>query len=223
MNGLPDRKVATAIGLGTSENDIPWPRIGWWIMTILAVASGLWGLFVAFAYPQLGPHYARMFGVPVIAFLHTAGGGLASLIGPFQFADGFRRRQPAAHRWLGRIYLAAVGLSALAGLYLSPISLASNTFGVAFIALALAWLFTGYQAYAAIRRRDVAEHRRWMIRNFALTYAAVTLRIEMPLLMLAGMGPILALNVVGWTCWVPNLLVVEWFMKRRRKLSPAFQ
>jgi len=206
--------MATLATSANPEKSIPWPRIGWRVMALLSFASGVWGLYVSVAYPQLGDHYARMFAVPIIAFVHTVGGGLASLIGPLQFHAGFRRRHLGLHRWLGRIYLIAVGLSALGGLYLSPASLASNTFGIAFIALALAWLYTGWNAYATIRRGDVAGHRRWMIRNFALTYAAVTLRIEMPLCMLAGMGTVLALNVVGWTCWIPNLFAVEWWIRR---------
>lgn len=205
--GLPSRR----------DGEIPWGRIGWWVMAVPAFASGVWGLFVSIAYPALGDHYARMFAIPLIAFLHTAGGGLASLIGPLQFHGRFRQRRPDIHRRLGRVYLVAVGLSALGGLYLSPGSLASNSFGIAFIALALAWLYTGWHAYASIRRRDVQAHRRWMIRNFALTYAAVTLRIEMPILIVAGMDEILALNIVGWACWVPNLVAVEWWIRRRAK------
>jgi uncharacterized membrane protein YphA (DoxX/SURF4 family) len=113
-----------------------------------------------------------------------------------------------------------VFVSGLGGLYLSPGSYASNTFGIAFIALALAWLYTGTKAYLTIRAGDVAAHRRWMIRNYALTYAAVTLRVQMPLLIvLGGLSPIVALNIVGWTCWVPNLIAVEaWF---RRHATPA--
>lgn len=187
----------------------------WWLMAVPAFLSGLWGLYVSIAYPDLGAHYARMFAVPAIAFIHTAGGATASLIGPFQFLDRFRRHSPRSHRWLGRVYLIVVGLSGLGGIYLSPGSLAANTFGVAFIALALAWLYTGWNAYATIRRGDVAAHRRWMIRNFALTYAAVTLRIEMPIYMIMGMDEILALNVSGWSCWVPNLIFVEWWIRRR--------
>lgn len=198
-----------------------WGAVGWWAMAISSVISGLWGVYVSFAYPEMGDHYARMFAVPLIAFLHTAGGGVASLVGPLQFHGRFRRRNPALHRQLGRGYLIAVGLSGLGGLYLSPGSLAANTFGVAFIFLALAWLYTGWQAYATIRRRDVEAHKRWMIRNFALTYAAVTLRLQMPLLIVLGMDEIMALNVVGWTCWIPNLAAVEWWIRRRS--GPAFR
>jgi uncharacterized membrane protein len=160
----------------------------------------------------------RMFATPAVGYAHMLGGALASLIGPFQFLPSMRRRYPRAHVWVGRAYLTCVAGGALAGLYLSPGSYAANTFGIAFILLALAWLYTGAKAWLAIRARDVQTHRRWMIRNYALTYSAVTLRIQMPLLMLAGMSPVLALNVVGWTCWVPTLIGVEWWMRRRSRL-----
>ncbi len=50
------------------------------------------------------------------------------------------------------------------------------------------WLYTGAQAYLSIRRRDVVAHRRWMIRNYALTFAAVTLRLELGLLQVSGLN-----------------------------------
>jgi len=196
--------------------DLPWARIGWWVMALLSFAAGLWAIFITVTPSALlGGQWDRMFTIAAIGLAHTLGGAIASLIGPFQFLDGLRRRNRRLHIWLGRVYLVSVGLSGIAGLCLSPGSLASNTLGIAFVLLALAWLHTGWQAYAAIRRRDVDAHRRWMIRNFALTYAAVTLRIEMPILIVAGMAPVLALNVVGWTCWIPNLIAVEWWMKRK--------
>ena len=43
--------------------------------------------------------------------------------------------------------------------------------------LAAAWLFSALQAYLAVLRKDIASHRAWMMRNFSLTFAAVTLRI----------------------------------------------
>jgi hypothetical protein len=113
------------------------------------------------------------------------------------------------------VYLVCVGLSGLAGLFLSPNSEARNTLGTGFILLALAWLFTGTKAYLAICARDVESHRRWMIRNYALTYAAVTLRVQMPLLIVGGLTPVMALNVEGWLCWIPNLILVESWIRLR--------
>lgn len=201
---------------------LPWGTIGWWVMALASFASGFWAIFVT-AQPDvlLGGQWDRMFAIPLIGLAHTVGGGLASLIGPFHFLPSLRRRGRRVHAWLGRAYLVAVGLSGIAGLCLSPGSQASNTLGIAFVLLALAWLHTGWQAYVTICRRDVEAHRRWMIRNFALTYAAVTLRIEMPILIMLGMEPVLALNVVGWTCWIPNLVAVEWWMNRKARRQAA--
>ena len=55
--------------------------------------------------------------------------------------------------------------------------------------LAVLWLATGWLAYRAIRRRDVASHRAWMMRNFALTYAAVTLRLWLGVLIAVQLLP----------------------------------
>ena len=175
---------STAITLPRSETSI-WPRVGWILLLLGALLSaGNALMFTAFTdfnadYGSSGDfsaagQKARMFEFAAIGYAHTVGGLIATLIGPFQFLGAVRRHYPRAHVWLGRAYLTCVGLSGLAGLYLSPGSYASNTFGVAFIALALAWLYTGTRAYLAIRGRDVQAHRRWMVRNYALTYAAVT-------------------------------------------------
>jgi uncharacterized membrane protein len=219
---------ATIDTLPAPSNKDFWPRVGWSLLLLGALLSA--GNAFVFAtitdytadYGSSGDfsaagQKARMFEIAAIGYAHTLGGMIATLIGPFQFLGVVRKRFPAVHRWLGRVYLVCVLLSGLAGLYLSPGSYASNTFGIAFVALALAWLYTGTKAYLTIRGGDTAAHRRWMIRNYALTYAAVTLRIQMPLLIvLGGLSPILALNIVGWTCWVPNLIVVETWFRRRR-------
>ena len=202
-----------------------WPRIGWSLLLLGALLAAANAFVFAFVPGYLDPvQKSRMFHIAVVGYAHTLGGAIASVIGPFQFVGALRRRYPRWHVWLGRIYLTCVGSGALAGLYLSPDSAARNTFGIAFIALALAWLYTGVMAYTSIRARRVEEHRRWMIRNFALTYAAVTLRIEMPLfIVVGGLSPMTALDIVGWFCWVPNLILVELWMRRRRAPSLSME
>jgi len=65
-----------------------------------------------------------------------------------------------------------------------------------------------------IVRGDVVAHRRWMLRTFALTYAAVTLRLWLlALVPLLGDFPS-AYMLVPFLCWVPNLLVAEWLLRR---------
>lgn len=211
---------ATAENLPLFEKRF-WGRFGWGVLLLGALlATGNAIYFAAGGVTAQSVHnpgqWERMFSIVAIGAAHTYGGAIASIIGPFQFLTALRRRVPRVHVWLGRLYLVCVGASGLAGLYLSPHSMARNTFGIAFISLALAWLYTGAKAYLTIRARRIDAHRRWMIRNYALTYAAVTLRLEMPLLIVAaGLTPLVALNIVGWLCWVPNLLAVELWMRGR--------
>ena len=84
-----------------------------------------------------------------------------------------------------------------------------------FGALAVFWFFSGFEAYCMARKRDILAHRNWMIRNFALSLAAVTLRIYLPLLLLLHCSFRHAYITVSWLCWVPNLLVAEWLVRRR--------
>jgi len=89
-----------------------------------------------------------------------------------------------------------------------------------FTTLAIFWLYSGTRAFLAIRRGNVQEHRRWMLRNYALTFGAATLRIELPLLIIGGLSFSAAYTLVAWISWVPNWLVVEAWL-RRRKAAPA--
>ncbi|WP_374336476.1 DUF2306 domain-containing protein [Leeia sp.] len=155
-------------------------------------------------------------------YVHIFTSALALLLGPLQFSQALRARKPALHRWLGRAYL---GLGVLPG-GLAGLLIARNAYGgmlstLGFAALAIAWLYSGLRAYLAIRQRDIGTHRRWMIRNFALTLAAVTLRCYLPLSMLTAIPFERAYPVIAWLCWVPNLLIAERWLHSRGKQAPA--
>jgi uncharacterized membrane protein len=146
-------------------------------------------------------------GIYVHAFASIA----ALILGPFQFSASIRRRHPVAHRRSGRLYL-AVGVLAggLSGLYLSQFAFGGPAARLGFAMLAGVWLFTGLRAYLAVRHGAFVEHRKWMVRNFSLTLAAVTLRIYLPLSMALGIEFAHAYPVVAWLCWAPNLVLAEW-------------
>ena len=69
--------------------------------------------------------------------------------------------------------------------------------------------------YSAARRRDFTRHRRWMIRSFALTFAAVTLRAYVPISIMAAAPMAIAYPIISWACWVPNLIVAEIWLRTR--------
>jgi uncharacterized membrane protein len=162
----------------------------------------------AFVHPDMK---AAFLAHTTAIYIHAFAAMVALMLGPFQFSARLRRERPALHRWLGRLYLTVgVLVGGVAGLYLARHAFGGTGSQLGFALLAGLWLFTGLQAYRAIRRRAFDAHRRWMVRNFALTLAAVTLRIYMPLSQAAGIGFALAYPIIAWLCWVPNLVIAEW-------------
>jgi uncharacterized membrane protein len=148
--------------------------------------------------------------------LHIFASSLALLIGPFQFSQRLRAQRPALHRWLGRTYLlVGVGLGGMAGLWMSRHAHGGPVAQIGFASLALAWLYTGVRAYASIRQGDVAAHRQWMVRNMALTLAAVTLRLYLPWVFVFSWPFTSSYAAIAWLCWLPNLVVAQCLLKER--------
>jgi len=151
-------------------------------------------------------------------YAHVFAAAVALILGPFQFSTALRARYPALHRWSGRLYLGVgVLVGGLAGLYMAAHAFGGPAARLGFACLAVGWLYTGLRGYLAIRARDIVTHRRWMVRNFALTFAAVTLRLWLPASVASGIAFELAYPVIAWLCWVPNLLVAELVLRREQR------
>jgi uncharacterized membrane protein len=162
---------------------------------------------------------------PLGVYLHVFAAAVALLFGPFQFSARLRGARTQLHRWMGRAYLGVgVVVGGLSGLYISQFAFGGIVAKLGFAALALCWLYTGFRAFHAIRRRAIEEHRKWMVRNFSLAFAAVMLRLYLPASVLAGAKFAVAYPIIAWLCWVPNLLIAEWrfntrITARRNRLS----
>jgi uncharacterized membrane protein len=179
-----------------------------------AVAYGIIPLASLPLHPDLKASFAaNAWGLRLHIFASIA----ALALGPLQFSTRLRARRPALHRWTGRIYLGiGVAVGGASGLYMAQHAFGGLVPRVGFTLLALAWLYTGLKGYLAIRRRDVASHREWMLRNFALTLAAVTLRIYLPASMASGFAFEASYPVIAWLAWAPNLAVAECWIRSRR-------
>ncbi len=174
--------------------------------------------------PRIGPMSPEILGNlyanPWLA-LHAAGAGTALLTGPFQFLPALRRRH-VLHRWIGRTYGTSCLVGGAAGFILAFGTTAGPVAAAGFGLLAPAWIYTTAQGWLTARARRFDEHRRWMIRSFALTFAAVTLRLYLPLGVIAGLTFPQIYVATAWISWVPNLLVAELYLLRERaRLQPA--
>ena len=81
-----------------------------------------------------------------------------------------------------------------------------------FLALGAAWIVTTGLAVRFILRGDVIGHRRWMIRSFALTAAAITLRMYLPLIFVFRWPFSIGYPAIAWLCWIPNVLAAEVYL-----------
>jgi len=195
--------------------------IGFVALTVLSLGVAGYAVVVyaslplgAAVHPNLRASFAAR---PVGIYAHVFASAVALALGPFQFSKSLRMRHLGLHRWSGRLYLGVgVLIGGAAGLLIAFRAFGGVVAQAGFACLAVAWLYTGFRAYRAIRARDTALHRRWMVRNFALTFAAVTLRIWLPLSIVTGLPFELAYPTIAWLCWVPNLLVAELVFNGRR-------
>ena len=172
----------------------------------------------------------RPVAVQVALYLHIAFAGLALLLSPLQFVAGLRERVPQLHRIAGRVAFGSIAIAGSAALVIAPGTSAGPVGTAGFGLVALLWLAFAAAALRAIRRRDVAAHRRWATRTFALTYAAVTLRLWLGVLVtaqmeLSGVAYQVAWDraylVVPFLSWVPNLLLAECYLATRQRTGRA--
>lgn len=173
---------------------------------------------------EIATNYADRPGwVQVAFYVHVSLGGVAMLLAPVQLSTRVRRRVPRLHRVSGRVGIGAILVAAIAGAILSPYSVADGVGFAGFGLLAVAWFTCALMSYRTIRRGDVVDHRRWAIRTFALTYAAVTLRLWLGVMMgvqagLMGVDGDLAFDrayhLVPFLAWVPNLIIAEVILDR---------
>ncbi|WP_240356470.1 DUF2306 domain-containing protein [Myxococcus eversor] len=202
----------------------------WVLFAALCLAVGLYPVSYFLAASNFGLRASKsieLLADPVwnaAFYTHIALGGLALAVGWTQFVTRLRLKRPGAHRLLGKVYVGAVLLSGLAGVYIGFFATGGVVAASGFISLGIVWLSTTASAYRLIKRRRIEEHRLMMTYSYAACFAAVTLRLWMPVLIHAMGDFIAAYRFVAWLCWVPNLGVAYVISRRQlqaRELVPS--
>ncbi|WP_405150015.1 DUF2306 domain-containing protein [Sphaerisporangium sp. NBC_01403] len=212
-------------------------RKAWWRRPWMAPLGFLVVVFLAFSLPPYltgDPGQSRVPqppGFPAhypLLVAHVMFASIAMLTCFMQVWPWFRRRHPVVHRYTGRVYVFAGVLPAgLTGLIVGARTPFGPVLAVSDVMLALLWLAFTATGYRMARQRRYVEHRRWMLRSFALTFSIITNRIwgVIATVVLSpslettfqGNETMLAWTVSalsGWLGWTVTLLAVEWWLER---------
>lgn len=162
----------------------------------------------------------------VVALLHVVPGGLFLVLASLQFSSRIRSRFIQYHRRAGRLLVVVAFVTTGPALYFGLLMPYGGPGEAAAIALFGAlFLLTIGVGFAAIRRGQVARHREWMIRAFAIALGISTVRIVGPVfdiaLTPAGFRPPVLFVFAVWTGWILTLAAAElWIRRTRWNLNP---
>ena len=200
--------------------------LGWGLAGFLSAAIALFSYRYLAGIEPLAPNIvANLYARPFL-YLHVAGAATALLVMPLQFLTPLRARRPKLHGWIGRLYVAGCTAGGLGGFVLAFGSTAGLPVTLGFGLLAPIWAGVTIMGWRTAVARRFQEHRAWMIRSAALTFAAVTLRLYLPILQLAGLNFLLAYRLTAFISWIPNLILAELYLRGhvrigRRMLAAA--
>lgn len=192
----------------------------WALTVVLCVIVGLYPIVYFIVDRRFGllssktPLLLADTGWNIGFYVHIVAGGLALLAGWTQFPPGFRNKNRLLHRQLGKLYVLAVLLSASAGMYISIFATGGWIARYGFFCLGAVWFYTTWMAYRHIKNRQIDEHRQMMTYSYAACFAAVTLRIWLPVLTMLIGDSLIAYRLVAWLCWIPNLVAAHFIIKK---------
>ncbi len=191
-----------------------------------AVGVGMYALFVygilAAVVPLGGTVHPAMqvaFAVEKGAiYTHALASALALILGPFQVIPSWRNTHWLAHKWAGWVYVACAVAGGVSGVVVAQRAQGGLLGRVGFTLLGILWLVStvgGVAAMACFRRRGL--HETSMQVSCALAYAAVTLRVLLPVAITTDFQRVY--GAIAWLCWVVNLLILaglRWWLRGSR-------
>lgn len=204
---------------GRPSSQRSWPvPVALVALSAIPLVAGMLRLVELTGGPQLMPADERFAPFPLPLVLHIVGATTYAIVGAFQFVPRFRRRHLAWHRRVGRVLTVAGLMVAMSALWMTL--LYAQKPGTGDLLYVLRLVFGSAMAaclvlgFTAIRRRDIAAHRAWMIRAYAIGVAAGTQAFT------GGIGGALfgtgefPADLAKGAGWVINLAIAEWVIRR---------
>lgn len=155
-------------------------------------------------------------------YIHIGTSPVVLISGVFQFFRPLQIRFPKLHRYAGYLYAGCILLlSAPSGLVMAFYANGGWAAKISFICISVLWWFFTARSIKRILRGEIVSHRADMLRSYALTLSAITLRVYVFVLpMISDLRGAPMYVLVSWLSWIPNLLLVEWMIYTAREQAP---
>lgn len=186
-----------------------------WLMARITVAYIPYNTDVGFL--RIKQHYIHIDPWRIAFFIHVYASLWVLLAGFTQFSKNIQRNHAKLHRVFGYIYVTDVLLiTGPAGLLMGFYANGGTPSRISFVLLATGWIFFTAMALIKARQGDYKAHRHYMIRSYALTLSALTLRAwKFAITNSFELPPMDVYRAVAWLGWVPNLLLAEWLIRKK--------
>ena len=200
-----------------------WLRSLFWLLVIAFFTALMARIVLPYRSGQLDidfllskQHVIHLWHYRAAFYLHIFPALLVLAAGMTQFSAVILKKIPTLHRWVGKVYvLSVLGVCGPAGFVMALYSNGGWIARSSFLTLSMLWWLTTWLAWRAIKKGAVQQHRAWMMRSYALTFSAVTLRVMQFLLATqTHIDPDTAYQLVAWPSWVINLIVMEWVLQK---------
>src|SRR2546423_9911543 len=180
---VPQLNAATAAGAArkpappkskasAKAGSAKWLIAGLLLLSAIPMAAGAFRLTELTGGAEVTPANARFFASPLPVVLHIVSASVYAILGAFQFSTAFRRRRPGWHRMAGRLLVPAGLMVALSALWMTlfyPRPAGDGDLLSAFrLLFGSAMIVSIVLGLTSIRRRDVPQHRAWMMRGYAI-------------------------------------------------------
>jgi uncharacterized membrane protein len=209
----------------TSERNDWFVVVGLLALSSIPIAAGSVRMFQLGSGAEVTPENARFFTKPLPFLLHMFSATLFCVLGAFQFSQSLRRRKLNWHRAAGRILIPSGLVAAISGLWMTvfystgvePPSSFDGPFLYVIrllVGAAMAWFLC--LGFLAIRKRDIAHHRAWMMRSYALGLGAGTqVLTHIPWFLFPSIQGESARTICMGAGWAMNLALAEWLISRK--------
>ena len=193
-----------------------------WLMARITVAYIPYNTDVGFL--RIKQQYINIDYWRIAFFIHVYASMWVLLAGFTQFSKWIQRHNPRLHRSFGYIYVTDVILiTGPAGMLMGFYANGGLPSRISFVMLAMLWIFFTAMALAKARKKDFKSHRNYMIRSYALTLSALTLRAwKYAITNSFELPPMDVYRAVAWLGWVPNLIFAEFLIRRSAVLRKKY-